>query len=287
MNRLKACFNERRLPYSIKHNLPFLGTLPDCIIIGAQKAGTTSLYDNLGMHPNVWLPDCREINYFNANYGRGLGWYKARFPSKYVKFYEKQVASKPFITLESTPIYFIDINAPKRIKITLPDIKLIFLLRNPIDRAFSHWKMNKRRGFESLDFEQALVEEDARIEKDIQSMHSNPNFLLNNTCQLSLYSYCYRGLYFRRIQSWLETFSPSQILTIISEELWQKDGKEFNRTLDFLGLPAEDTITFKKTYGSSRNNLKISNEIRLHLEKTFEEDINLLEQYLGRKTNWL
>lgn len=285
LERTQQLWQDKRLPYRFKHKLGDLGVLPDCLIVGAQKAGTTSLYEHLIRHPDVWSPDCRELNFFNNYWTEGEKWYRARFPNKLIKFWSINLAKKPFVTLESTPEYFLEKNVPARVAELVPNCKLIFLLRNPIERAYSHWRMNLRRKFENLSFEEALKEEEGRIRVDLEKSEID-SFLCTNNSNLAQYSYKYRGLYLDRLEPWLQIFSQEQIKIIKSEDLWQ-DTKKYEEILTFLDLEInkQPIDTFQKFYGTN-DRPEINQQTKIWLREYFREPNQRLYEFLDDNWNW-
>jgi len=285
LERTKQLWQEKRLPYRLKHRWGNLGVLPNCLIVGAQKAGTTSLYEHLIRHPDVWAPDCRELNFFNDNWIQGETWYRARFPNKLINFWSINLAKRPFVTLESTPEYFIDHHVPVRVAQLLPKCKLIFLLRNPIDRAYSHWRMNVRRKFEKLSFEEALQKEEERIRPDLEKAREN-NFLCKNDSNLALYSYQYRGRYIERLEPWLKRFPKEQIKLIKSEDMWQNT-KIYYEVLEFLNLAKykQKIDQFQKIYGTNSQS-NINEATREKLRKYFRKHNQSLSDLLNQKLEW-
>ncbi len=104
--------------------------LPDFIILGAQRAGTSSLYYYLSQHPQILPAVRKELHFFDDHYRRGLGWYRSQFPTR---------GARGTITGEATPYYLSHPHAPARIQRLLPQARLIVLLRNPVERAISHY----------------------------------------------------------------------------------------------------------------------------------------------------
>ncbi len=121
----------------------------DFIIIGAQKGGTTSLHMYLKTHPEIYMPSNKEAPFFSLDsiYTKGWNWYVKEY---FTNALDDQVWGK------ATPHYMADPRVPQRIYETMPDVKLIAVLRNPIDRAFSHYQMSVRRGWEKRTFEEAM-----------------------------------------------------------------------------------------------------------------------------------
>ena len=109
--------------------------LPDFIIIGTQRGGTTSLYSYLASHPSVGPASTKEVHFFDNKYTKGLAWYRAHFPSAIEKYYAEHIQKRKFITGESSPYYLFHPHVPKRVAKDVPHAKFIVLLRNPVDRA--------------------------------------------------------------------------------------------------------------------------------------------------------
>jgi len=130
--------------------------LPSFIIIGSTRSGTTSLYEYLENHPSVLPPVKKETGFFNYAYHNNSNWYRLYFPTIDEKEKAENTRSNSVITGEATPSYLIDPRVPKRIMSLLPKVKLIVLLRNPIDRAISHYHLNVLLGIEKLSFDRAI-----------------------------------------------------------------------------------------------------------------------------------
>ena len=137
--------------------------LPDFIIIGSMKCGTTSLYYNICEHPSVLPAAYDEIGFFDSNYHLGINWYRSMFPTKRKM---EQVKEKTgfAITGEDTPFYIWDPLVAERILKILPNVKLIVLIRNPVDRAYSNYHLGLRSGTENLSFEDAIKSELSKLE---------------------------------------------------------------------------------------------------------------------------
>src|SRR5215470_4416040 len=131
--------------------------LPTFLIIGAQRCGTTSLFKAIAEHPAVVPPTFHKgVHYFDINYPRGIDWYQGHFPTRFAGRRATAGLDVPPATGESSPYYLHHPAAPARIAAALPDVKLIALLRDPVERAFSAYKHEVARGFEDQPFERAL-----------------------------------------------------------------------------------------------------------------------------------
>lgn len=189
--------------------------------VGAQKAGTTSLHNVLNQHHNVFLPDTKEAHFFDNDEKFKLGeqWY-------YEKFFSNYKGETVCGSCNPDYLYFEDV--PRRIfKSFGSDIKFVFLLRNPADRAYSHYLMSKRRCIENLPFENALEREASRIDKDYYNK--------------SHYSYYTRGLYSVQIERYLKYFPKENMLFInFEKEFILNKNYTFSKILNFLDLDYVD-----------------------------------------------
>ncbi len=191
---------------------------PDFIIIGAQKGGTTSLYRYLTEQPAVGGATKKEVHYFDRNFDKGLGWYLAHFPKRD----EFEVVG------ESGPSYLFHPDVPGRVRELLPEAKLIVLLRNPVDRAYSQYQMRTRRQGEADTFEGAIAEEleHLRLAGDVARPQSGVHFQLA------------RGIYVDQLKRWLRLFPRQQMLVLQSEPFFARPEAGLDRALAFLDLPA-------------------------------------------------
>jgi hypothetical protein len=201
------------------------GPLPDFIIIGVQRGGTTSLYDNLTRHPRIAPALRKEIHFFDNRYAKGKTWYRNQF--------SRRVRLKPWmITGEASPYYIFHPSVPERILATCPRVKLIILLRDPVARAFSHYHMMRKRDREPLSFEDALKAETERLRGEIEKL-SDPNY---QSFAHQHQSYVSRGIYADQIASWFERFPRERFLILSSEEFYADPAPVLDETFRFLGV---------------------------------------------------
>ncbi len=187
----------------------------DFICPGAQKSGTTALFGMLNQHPSVFLPAQKEVYYFDndKNYRKENQWYDTFFFGAA----EKQIAG------DITPDYILFPKCAKRIHRYNPDIKIIVMLRNPADRAFSNFQMNKRYTEENKSFDKALEAESSRIKKGYR--------------RKMRYSYLERGFYYKQLKPYFDLFAPANIKIIIFEEFIKDIVGGMMEIEEFLGLP--------------------------------------------------
>ncbi len=254
--------------------------LPDFIVAGAQKCGTTSLWAYLSEHPNVIPPMTKEMSFFDINFHRGLNWYRAHFPLQHTATTPGQ--STVSLTGESTAYYMFHPLAAQRIADTTPNVKIVLLLRNPIDRAFSHYQLKVRRRQENLPFEDALAAESQRLAGEEEKIRANPRYY---SFRHDRFSYLARGIYAEQVIRWRNLFSPDRLLILESGEFFTHTSEVFERVLSFLGLPDWKPSHFGNRFpGKYRD--RMSNETRLRLIEYFRPHNERLFNVLGKRFSW-
>lgn len=206
--------------------------LPNLVIGGAQKSGTTSLHFLLAKHPRVYFPARpQEIHFFDldASYARGLEWYRRLF---------RGWAGEPVVG-QTSPLYLFEPAVPLRLQAALPEARLLFILRHPAERAYSHYWHEVRYGFETLPFDQALDREAERLRDGFEARRH--------------YSYQARGRYGEQLARFLERFPRQQVLVLLQDHLRADAPALLRRCTDFLGLEplAADTGSEKRRYNPS------------------------------------
>lgn len=256
--------------------------LPDFVIIGAQRAGTTSLFHYVVQHPRIvgGFPK-KELHYFDYYHARGPYWYKARFPSHLYKAWFQRRQGSELLAGESTPYYLFHPCVPSRMKELVPDVKLIAALRNPVDRALSHYHHEVRRGRETLDFEDALKKEAGRLRAEKERLLHDPTY---HSFAHQRLSYLERGLYAQQLEEWYRHFPREQFLVLRSEDLFRDAQWAVNRVFDFLGCEpwAVDTVRV-------HNQLEYQSldpDLRRRLGEFFESPNRRLEELLGFELGW-
>ena len=214
--------------------------LPDFIIIGAMKSGTTSLYYNICQHPNVFEAAYDEIGFFDDNFELGLYWYRSMFPTVFQKYITK-LRHKEFLTGEDTPFYFWKQNAVDRIHNILPNAKLIIILRNPIDRAYSNYTDQINRGIEPASFEEVIKNEIEFIEKN--NLKSKNNELKD---MIKEPAYLAKGIYVNQLELWRKKFPLKQFHILSTEEMSSQPHKTLEKVFEFLQVSEENIQTPQK-----------------------------------------
>jgi hypothetical protein len=265
-----------------------LRLLPSFIVLGAQRAGTTSVFDHLEGHPDVasptgWDPSVswrKELHFFTDHFERGLGWYRAFFPTTA----ERRLARArggDIVAGEATPYYLFHPAVPERMAATLPDVRLVVLLRNPIERAYSHYQHARRLNAEPLSFADALAAEDERLAGEEAKLLSDPRY---SSVHHRHHSYLARGMYADQLERWLGHFPREQFLILRSEDLFAEPAARYAELLGFLGLrawePAEFAVRNRASYAP------IDPELRARLEERFAEPNARLARLLGEGLFW-
>jgi hypothetical protein len=246
--------------------------LPRFIIAGAQKAGTTSLFGYLAEHPQCAASLTKEVHYFDEAFHRGETWYRSNFP---------QVGDERHC-FESSPYYMFDPRVPARVKQTLPNAKLIFLLRNPASRAYSHYQHSRRRGREPLTFAEAIAAEPQRLAGLHEHLLANP---LAYSAAHRRHSYVTRGHYADQLAAWFAQFDREQIMLVQAERLFKEPGAVFAEVLEFLNLDAWQPREFA-THNSGRYHDPMPIEIRQQLSAHFAAANERLFDLLGVRYDW-
>jgi hypothetical protein len=259
--------------------------LPDLLIIGGQRCGTSSLYKWLGRHPNVAPSLRKEIEYFSVNHARGDDWYRAHFPMT-LRRRASAAIGRSLVTFEATPDYLFDPRAPARARALVPEAKLIALLRDPADRAVSHYYLNARLGDEPLDLEAAMRAEEERVRNEWARVAEQPNY---RAIPLRRFSYVARGRYAEQLERWLEVYPRHQLLVLRSEDLYAEPAETYRRILGFLDLPAWEPPEFRNysfigPFGGTYPDPP--DPVRQFLANSFSEPNRRLVHLLGDEFRW-
>src|SRR3954454_4597657 len=254
--------------------------LPDFLIIGAQKAGTTALYAYLRDHPAIVGPPWKEVSFFDRHYRRGAGWYRGNFPSRlYLRRVHARSSARPVVG-EASPSYIFHPFAAERVAALVPNVRLIALVRNPIDRALSHYHHEVALGREPLSFEGALAAEESRMRGELERMRDSSYF----SHAWWNYTYASRGLYAEQLERWLEHFTRERLLVVPTDELGARPGETYARVLEFLGAPPQELASYPRIF--SREYSQMEPRTREALRERFAQPNAKLYELLGRDLGW-
>ncbi len=217
--------------------------LPDFLCIGAMRCGTTTLWEMLRRHPRVFMPERKEIHFFDnrdGQYDAGLGWYREQF----------RAAPDGAVRGEFSPAYIFVEEACERIRAALPDTRLVAILRDPVARAWSHYWFSVRQGHETLSFERALDGEADRLRT-------------GTSMDVRMFSYVARGRYLQQLLRFERAFSREQICVVLFEDLMADPVPVLARVCAHIGVEASALPPEAGT--ASRNRAVYPRWARLHV----------------------
>lgn len=255
--------------------------LPDFIIIGAQRCGSTSLYNYLIKHQEIIPGLMKEVHFFDYHFQKGPGWYRSFFPRSTTLHNPKRDHQEKYITGEATPNYLFYPHAARRVHTTLPSVKLIVLLRNPVDRAYSHYNYEVKLGVEDLPFSEAIQREKTIIPLENSKVMGDESY---KSFDYQNYSYLSRGKYIEQLEIWNKYFSMKDILVLKSEDLFFNPAQVLEKTYQFLGLKKYSFPDFEIYNSLTYQNL--DREQRNLLTAYFEPYNNRLYKFLGVNFEW-
>jgi DNA-binding transcriptional MerR regulator len=259
---------------------PVIKSKPDFLVIGVQRSATTSLYHYLTQHPQIVVTHkWRETYYFDnpENYSKGFGWYLGHFPSKLRK------GNK--LTFEDSPSYLYYEHIPQLIKQDLGNIKMIAILRNPVDRAYSAWQMY--HSYAGLPLKHLRDRADTRAFAEAINQEFNPE---SNTANYP-YNYIDRGKYIQQLENYYNYFDPNNILVLNFEQFCQDIGLSLASICDFLNIehfPQSMIQQFQnqKYAAAQYESSPGAQHVLARLQEYFVPFNEKLYQRLGTRYNW-
>jgi len=261
--------------------------LPDFLIIGAKRGGTTSLWNYLVKHPQVMpmFPAVQQIkspHYFDINYAKGERWYRSTFPTATQRRAAQARTGKPVVTGEASPYYMFHPLAAERAAALVPRAKIVVSLRNPVDRAYSNYHERRGCGVEPLEtFEEALAAEDGRLRGEEERILADPTYYSPSH---DSHTYRARGRYLEHLDRWLTRYDPADVLVLLQEDLARDAHTVFTRLCDFLQI---DTVTLPDYV--RHNHLpvqRIAPETRRELVEYYRPHNAALAERLGIDLPW-
>ena len=253
--------------------------LPDFLIVGAQKAGTTSLFDYLRQHPRISPSLTKEVHFFDGGlqpgvdtYERGLAWYRAHFPMAGSRREDLRI-------FEATPLYLFNPLVPRRIHDLRQDMRIIAILRDPVDRAISHYFHSRRHGAEPLAIMEALQQEESRLAPAMQRQDYKDLAFIH-------FSYKRRGRYLEQIERYLEVFDRSQLLVLSAEALLRDPGPQLREVFDFLRIDRDVGIGDLRPRHVGGDRKDLDPAVYEYLDDYFQPHNQSLYASLGRDFGW-
>lgn len=259
--------------------------LPDFLIIGTKRGGTTSLWRYLLQHPLVprlfpaW--NTKTSHYFEENWSRGEAWYRSHFPTDRQRAWLQRRRGAPPRVGEAAPLYMFHPLVAERVAKLMPNVKLIVLLRDPVERAYSHWKERRTEGTEPLSFAEALEAEEERTAGEREKLIADPYYHSN---AYDWYTYRARGRYLEHLEPWLELFDRDQLLIVPSETFYRDPAKVYAQVLDHIDLPAYRLPSYDVF--NDRPSEGMDSKVRAELVSYFRPYNEALERRLGMTFDW-
>jgi hypothetical protein len=266
-----------------------LRVLPDFLVIGAQRAGTSSLYRYLGEHPWVWPASRKETEYFSVRYDYGEDWYRAHFPLAVTRALTRAIG-RGFASFEATPDYLFHPLAAERAARLVPGARIIVLLRDPVARAFSHYRHSVRLGRETLPFEEAIEREASRLEGEAERLVRDCSYRASSYLT---FSYQARGFYAEQLERWFRHYPRDRVLVLRSEELFRDPAASLESIQSLLALPVSMPRAFRNySYEgpdgthAARREPGIDPQTRDALAQLYAPHNRRLERLLGWTSSW-
>lgn len=259
-----------------------LNPLPEFLIIGGKKCGTTSLFEHLAQHPQLLPSIKKEVHYFDGgrpplfdSFDKGPLWYRSHFPPVRVPGPTKH----PAFAFEASPTYLCYPMVAERIHRLIPDVKLIVLLRNPAERAISHYFHSRKMGQEPLPIMEALEAEEDRLGSGLVLGD------LESELHFRRHSYKQRGHYAEQIEQFFSVFPREQFLFIKSEDYFESSAAVMRRIFQFIGVEPEFEIPDLQPKGTGSKS-GVANEVYEYLDEYFEPHSRRLSSLLGSEFSW-
>ena len=258
------------------------GMLPDFLIVGGQRCGTTSMTRALSQHPAVFSAALQlEVHYFDRHYDHGLAWYRSHFPLRARAHLAARAAGAAPLAFESSPYYMFHPLAAERISRDLPGVKLLVLLRDPVERAYSGHAHAFCADHETEPFERALELEAARLDGEAERITADPAY---HSASHQHHAYRTRGQYAEQLERLERLFGRERIHVVDSDAFFADPGPVYDTVLEFLGLARRGRPVFRRH--NSRSRAPISRKVRAALEEHFRPHDDRLARWLGHEPGW-
>ncbi len=256
---------------------------PSFIVIGGQRCGTTTVFKVLSEHPQVMRPPVEKgTDYYTLNYGRGLDWYRGHFPLRNSARMQSQGTRGAPVAFEACTYYMFHPFAIERLARDFPNMKLVAMLRDPVERAYSAYKHEFARGFETEpDFERALDLEDDRLVGELERMRADDGY---ESIPHRHHAYARRGQYVEQLERVFEHFPREQVHVMDSEAFFVDPAGEYRRLTEFLQLDDYQPVKFDQH--NARPGSPMPHAAKERLEAHYAGYDDRLEELLGRQLAW-
>ena len=256
----------------------FIRVIPDFLVIGAKRCGTTSLYQHLPEHPCISKSPHDNMGFFNDNFHLGVNWYKSFFPTTFTR---NKIKSKfgDFLAFDVTTKYMEEESTANNVYQTKPNMKIIIILRNPVDRAYSQYHLSVRQTAERRSFEDVVEENMNRLNKESHEHYEiKPKFSVKED------NYLKKGLYALQLRYWLKIFPRENILIVSTEEFESNQQIIYNKIFEFLNISKFEVKNTKKM--EKGNYPPMKSETRNLLLDYFRSHNHELFELINIKFDW-
>ena len=256
--------------------------LPGFLIVGAQRCGTTSMYRTLSQHPAILKAVLHKgVHYFDTGYDHGLAWYQGHFPLRAHAALARRATGEVPLTFESSPYYMFHPLAAERISRDLPGVKLLVLVRDPVERAYSAHAHELARGFETEPFERALELEDQRLAGEAERIISQPEYL---SYSHQHHAYLTRGIYSDQLERLDQLVGRDRVHVVDSGRFFTDPEPVYDGVLEFLGLRRHGYPVFERHNARPRS--PMPETLRATLNDRFLPSDERLTRWLGQPPSW-
>jgi Sulfotransferase domain len=256
--------------------------LPGFLIVGAQRGGTTSMYRTLDAHPAILKAVLHKgVHYFDTGYDHSLGWYQGHFPLRARAARARRATGDVPLTFESSPYYMFHPLAAERIGHDLPEVKLLVLVRDPVERAYSAHAHELARGYETELFERALELEDERLAGEAERIVSQPGYLSHSHQH---HAYLTRGLYADQLERLSQAVGRDRVHVVDSGRFFTDPEPVYDGVLEFLGLRQHGYPVFERHNARPRS--PMPETLRATLNEHFVAADERLTGWLGQPPSW-
>lgn len=258
---------------------------PELLVVGAKRGGTTSLWRYLDEHPGVLptFPRAQNIKgtyFFDENWARGERWYRSHFPTTARRRWAERDLGYAPITFEASPYYLFHPLAPQRARAVAPDALVVALLRDPVERAYSHWK-ERRNHTEDLDFADALAAEEERTRGEEDRLRRG---VVAVSSPHRHQTYVAQGCYAPMLERWFDAFGRHRVVVAASEEFYADPQAFCDDLTDRLGLPRHALASTEPFNAEPSAGMDAG--LRADLTARLAPHIAAVEDLLGRTLPW-
>lgn len=268
-----------------------LRALPDFVLIGTKRGGTTSLYRQIEQHPS-YLPlfpsarvlplreNMKGVHYFDSHSHRSASWYRSHFATRPARALVRRRTGAAF-TGDGSPYYLFHPLAAERTRHLLPDAKLLVLLRDPVERTASHWSEQTRNTIETLSFRDALAAEDDRLGGDADRLRRG-EILTSHAHEQQ--SYASQSEYADSLERWMSLYPRDQLLVLFSEDFYTDPQAQLDQVFSFLGVAPH--AVEQKAVRNAAPRSPMDDDIRAALQERFAPDVDRVAAITGTTPPW-